>query len=118
MYKKLIIILALVFLVAGCMPRIYTETGKKFDVKNFKQVIVKRTTKNDLLSSLGPPQQTGIKESGKEMWTYLFLSLEHPSSCFLTKKTSQTKHKFMRMTITFDKDVVFEKSYEMTKEKE
>jgi hypothetical protein len=103
--------------VVSCMPKIYSETGKRFDIKYFDQVTTGKTTKKDLTSTLGNPQQTGIKESGKETWTYLFLALDSPSRCLLKTTSPEIKHEFMRMTVTFDKDVVFEKSYEMTKKK-
>jgi outer membrane protein assembly factor BamE (lipoprotein component of BamABCDE complex) len=114
MLKKALVVIMLTFL-AGCMPRIYSETGQRFERKNFDDVAPGKTTKSDLISTLGEPQQTGIKESGKEMWTYLFLSLDYPSKCLFTTTSPEIKHEFMRITITFDGDTVFEKSFEMTK---
>ncbi|MFC1855622.1 hypothetical protein ACFL2A_03670 [Thermodesulfobacteriota bacterium] len=114
--KRILIALFILSFSAGCMPRIYSETGKRFDKNNFDNIKVGETTQNELIASLGNPQQTGIKESGKDMWTYLFLSLEYPSKCLFKTTSPQIKHKFMRITVTFDKDKVFEKSYEMSKE--
>jgi len=114
--KSLAIVILSLVLTVGCMPHIYTETGQRFDATHFDSIKAGVTTKADLQASMGDPQQTGVKESGKEMWTYLFLSLDHPFKfCILTSSSPEIEHEFMRMTLTFDGDKVFEKSYEMSK---
>ncbi len=118
MRNKIIVSLMLMLMTAACMPRMYAETGRKFDVRKFQKIKEGETTKQYITTAFGAPQQTGVKESGKEMWTYLFLSLEAPSHCICSTPSPLFTHRFMRMTITYDGDRVFEKSYEMSREKE
>ena len=116
--KKIFLLLILTIFVSACLPSVHSETGKPFNIEHFNSVKENQTTKKDLVASLGNPEQVGLKENGKETWTYSYFSIDARSTCFLSTTYPKIDIDFMRMTLTFDKDVVVEKSYDMSSKRD
>ena len=106
--KRIFILSITALFLFSCGPLNFTA-GRSFPMDKISSVNKDKTTMEEAKKIFGEPQMTGIDESERPTWTYIYIEAEVPLSGPAKKEV------FKRLTLTFEDKKVKFFSYEGSK---